>query len=207
MDALILSDGDESDMPYLTEDRLRAFADSLSLKYDSQVWLKDNRFEADVSIFLSHSHSDKELVEGFVKHLSSLGLDVYVDWKDPSMPSETSGETADRIKRRIGRDDIFMMLATESACKSRWVPWELGIADDRKDRRHIYIVPVKDRSGRFHGNEYLQVYRHLEVGEVLKEHSHRAKLQILEPTGVNRGRLHFELARIASHGRSGDMIG
>ena len=34
------------------------------------------------TIFLSHSHSDKELAKGLKNYLYSLGVDLYIDWPD-----------------------------------------------------------------------------------------------------------------------------
>ena len=39
------------------------------------------------------------------------------------------------------------------------MPWELGVADGLKQYEKIFIIPVTDNTGRFEGNEYLQVYK------------------------------------------------
>jgi hypothetical protein len=41
---------------------------------------------------------------------------------------------------------------------SKWVPWEIGVADQIKKIDKIAIVPFEDMDGKFHGNEYLQLY-------------------------------------------------
>jgi hypothetical protein len=71
-------------------------------------------------------------VEGIVRLLGTQGIDVYVDWQDPTMPENTSAKTARQIKDNIDENNFFMMLATRSACNSRWVLWEVGIADEKK---------------------------------------------------------------------------
>ena len=55
-----------------------------------------------------------------------------------------------------------MVLATKKALESKWVSWELGVADSSKEHKRIVIIPVADASGQFHGNEYLQLYQRLE---------------------------------------------
>ena len=79
------------------------------------------------------------------------------------MPRITNKETALRIKEKIKELDLFMLLATENALKSKWCPWELGVADSVKNWEEILIIPVADPSGEFKGNEYLQIYRHLRI--------------------------------------------
>lgn len=47
------------------------------------------------------------------------------------------------------------MLCTGNAIQSRWVPWDVGIADTQKAFGKILIAPVADNQGRFNGSEYL----------------------------------------------------
>jgi hypothetical protein len=138
----------------LTESDLRHYR----LYFQESAFNSLSKSAADVSIFLSHSHKDRELVEGFINYLAYWGkIKVYVDWQDSNMPASTNRETARRIKMKIEELDYFFVLATENALKSKWVPWEIGIADSIKFDK-IAIVPVADSSGKFNGNEYLQLY-------------------------------------------------
>jgi hypothetical protein len=114
---------------------------------------------AKLTIFLSHSHKDRKAAEGMIKRLAAYGVELFVDWNDSEMPRVINRETADRIKRRIGEMDLFLMLATGNAMNSRWVPWEVGVADKTKGESKILIIPVEDASGNFQGSEYLRLYR------------------------------------------------
>ncbi|WP_237715923.1 toll/interleukin-1 receptor domain-containing protein [Rubrivivax gelatinosus] len=111
--------------------------------------------------FLCHSHLDKELAEGLQVWLAEQGVDLYIDWKDNTMPETPNRETAARIKRRIQSSHLFLFLATANSKASRWCPWELGYADGEINWSQIVIVPTADSSGT-HGNEYLQLYRRLD---------------------------------------------
>lgn len=110
------------------------------------------------TIFLSHSHRDADLIDGAAKFLNEFGVTIYVDWGDDSMPAVTSHITASKIKVKILENTKFIVLATNNACASRWVPWELGIADVMKSIKHIAILPVADPSGHWTGNEYIGIY-------------------------------------------------
>ena len=117
----------------------------------------------DTSIFLSHSHTDKSIVEQAVTFLRTLGVDVYVDWMDETMPESTSGETAIKIKGKIRENDKFVLLATNTAIKSKWCNWEVGIGDVFKSYdKKLAILPLADNSGNWEGNEYLQIYPRIE---------------------------------------------
>lgn len=129
--------------------------------------IENTKARAAVSIFLSHSHKDKDLVLGFINLLgANSSISVYVDWQDGTMPAVTNGETANRIKQHIDDNLLFMVLATNAALESRWVPWEIGVADVKKVRERIFLVPIADPQGHFRGNEYMQLYQRLEVGNL-----------------------------------------
>lgn len=145
-----------------TESQLRGFATSYSLNESANRILKSEAI-ARTSIFLSHSHQDKELAKGLKNHLASFGVNLYIDIEDSDMPGSTSRETAERIKGAISRLNYFLILATKNAMDSKWVPWEIGIADGKKPNDKIFVVPVVDPSGKFHGSEYMQLYKRIVV--------------------------------------------
>jgi len=118
---------------------------------------------AQITIFLCHSHEDKTLAEGFQNILANYGIKVYIDWQDSKLPESPNRETAGRIKEKIGDLDLFILLATNNSLSSRWCPWEIGIADSSKNYEDILIVPIVDYSGEFKGNEYLQLYKRIEI--------------------------------------------
>jgi len=77
------------------------------------------------------------------------------------MPEQPNKETAIKIKSRINELDWFLFLATPNSTQSRWCPWEIGYADSKKAHERILIIPTID-SGKWYGNEYLQLYRNIE---------------------------------------------
>lgn len=146
-------------MAYLTESQLESFADSPELTKSAAQYNFSKAAAAQVTIFLSHSHKDRKMVNGLIKSLSKYGVTLYVDWNDSNMPRITNRETAANIKQQIADQRLFMVLATQNALASRWVPWEIGVADKTKGEGRMFIIPVADASGRYDGNEYLQLYK------------------------------------------------
>ena len=176
----------------LTESQVRAFQTNRTLISRASLNTKTaSPLTADKTVFLSHAHQDSDIAEGIATYLKSLGVAVYIDWKDASMPPQTNGETATRIKQRIRRADVFLLACTNKACESRWCPWELGVADDSKSRDNILILPISDGSGTFKGNEYLQIYRKVTDTSLLNTKSINVaglgKLAVFEP-GSNSGK-------------------
>jgi hypothetical protein len=117
------------------------------------------------TLFLCHSHEDQDLVLGLVNLLDDAGWNVYVDWKDTSMPAAPSRETAQKIKDRVKGADYFLFLATPNSVKSRWCPWEIGFADGVKPITSIFVSTTRDEFGNHYGNEYLQLYRHVDFSD------------------------------------------
>ena len=123
------------------------------------------------TVFLSHSHQDNDIVGSVIEFLLTIGVYVYVDWLDPTMPQITSAETASKIKERINQCERFVVLLTENSKESKWVPWELGFADAKKENDKIGIFPVKrspyTNDSEFSGLEYMQLYRRIELGTIV----------------------------------------
>src|ERR1035437_9056143 len=68
------------------------------------------------SIFLSHSHNDKDVIEQAKIFFENIGISVYIDWADKTMPESPNGSTALKIKNQIiNGNDKFVLLATNDA--------------------------------------------------------------------------------------------
>ena len=125
---------------------------------------KFSKATATTSIFLSHSHLDKDVVEQAKLFFENLGITIYVDWADETMPERTNGTTAQIIKNQIITvNEKFVLLATNNAVTSKWCNWEVGIADPFKlPSKRMALLPLADNSGSWNGNEYLQIYPRIE---------------------------------------------
>lgn len=115
--------------------------------------------------FLCHSHKDASLVKGITNLLEDSGWDVYIDWEDSSMPETPNRQTALNIQNKIKDLKYFLFLATENSMSSRWCPWEIGYANGVKNIENILIIPTADRLGTARGNEYLQLYRRIDIAD------------------------------------------
>ena len=92
--------------------------------------------------FLSHAHEDRKLAKDLRDLLHEYGVSIYIDWEDQEMPSRPDRRTAQRIKNKIGTCDWFLFLATRNSKVSRWCPWEIGYADQRKTPDKVDVVPT-----------------------------------------------------------------
>jgi hypothetical protein len=118
------------------------------------------------SLFLSHCHTDLDVVKEAVAFFKGFNINVYVDWMDTTMPEKPNGTTATNIKSKIVTNDKFIFLATNAAITSKWCNWEIGIGDIIKFANDKFaILPLADNKGDWKGNEYLQIYPRIEAVE------------------------------------------
>lgn len=147
---------------FIKQSELRSAAASHSV-FSESVTTKTASAQGRTTVFLSHSHRDRELAKGLRVYLKRRGWNVYIDWLDEEMPARISKETAARLQSKIQECNRFMLLATENSCRhSRWCPWEIGYADGKKPRNAIVIVPTSDDRGHEYGSEYLGLYERIE---------------------------------------------
>lgn len=138
--------------------------ESLMLKAFNKTRLFESvrpTYSSKPTVFLSHKHSDLNDLEGVMGMLEKLDVEIYIDSMDKTMPNQTCGDTAHRIKDVIKYCRKFVLLATEKAIESYWCNWELGFGDTHRYIEHIAILPMKEKGTydyQYKGNEYLQIY-------------------------------------------------
>jgi hypothetical protein len=122
------------------------------------------------TIFLSHKTEDDELVAGAVLVLEENGGKVYVDHKDPLLVGSDAHAVAaaDHLRKAIGQCAKLVMLATSRIADSKWIPWELGLADGQKQDRNVALFPVSTSSADmgWAEQEYLSLYQRIGLGRL-----------------------------------------
>ena len=154
---------------YVTTAELRGYASAVPATEQASLRRTAASRSLVCSTFLSHSSKDEDLVVGATLVLQNHGARVYVDEIDPAMPPYTSEETAGLLKRRIAQTKRFVLLASPNSKESRWVPWELGIADGEKGLERIALFPASDGGDGWVNWEYLGLYRRIAWGDLQGE--------------------------------------
>jgi hypothetical protein len=153
---------------YTTKEEFRRFSSEITLNDRTQLRKRAQERSPEGATFLSHSSKDDDLVVGAIRILENHGATVYIDKKDPDLPPYTSDQTASTLKKRIEQTRKFVLLATKNSKESKWVPWELGIADGKKGLDRIALFPAVDER---HDNswtswEYMGLYRRIVWGDL-----------------------------------------
>jgi hypothetical protein len=153
---------------FVTSAELRSFAAQRTVSEQASIRRNAASRSPEGSTFLSHSSKDEDLVVGATIVLENHGARVYVDEVDPEMPPYTSAETAKMLKGRISQSKKFVVLTSKNSKDSRWVPWELGIADGYKTLANIALFPSSETAYDMSWAEweYLGLYRRIVWGRL-----------------------------------------
>jgi len=156
---------------FVTRELLRSAAEELSSGERLAKRHKASTTQLTGSTFLSHSSKDSDLVVGATILLENHGARVYTDEVDPAMPPYTTDETARLLKSRIRQTARFVLLVSPNSKESRWVPWELGVADGYKDLNTIALLPSSDNAfdQSWADWEYLGLYHRIVYGRLQGE--------------------------------------
>ncbi|HEY0046925.1 MAG TPA: toll/interleukin-1 receptor domain-containing protein [Flavobacterium sp.] len=152
-------------MSYISEAQLSQYRQRTKLFSTDNIVNLNESYSRDKTrpmIFLSHKHDEFAILQDVVGFLKKEGVDIYVDWMDPSMPAHTNAETAHKLKQKIKVSDKFILVATPDAINSKWCNWELGIGDIVKYLKNIALFPVNKSNQFFYGAEYLRIYPRIE---------------------------------------------
>jgi hypothetical protein len=156
---------------FVTKAQLRNYAAKLTVTEQANLRKSLASRSLSGATFLSHSSKDDDLVVGATRVLEGHGATVYTDEVDPAMPPYTNEETANLLKQRIQQAQKFVLLASANSKESKWVPWELGIADGYKGIGRIALFPAAESTNDtiWASWEYLGLYRRIVWGEMRGE--------------------------------------
>ena len=153
-------------MTLLTESALRSRALSVLGTRSARTVLteqaKEFRFTG-YDLFLSHRYVDAVAIVGLKDILIGLGYSVYVDWIDDAQldRSKVNRATADLLRNRMKMCRALLFAVSSSSETSIWMPWELGYVDGKSGK--VGVVPVvQSIEYNFNGQEYLQLYPHID---------------------------------------------
>lgn len=114
------------------------------------------------TIFLSHARVDSDIILGVKGIIEELGYSIYIDWVDDPHLDRTNvtAETAATLRLRMDACGCLFYATTQSSTSSKWMPWEAGYFDGKRQR--TAILPVTQYStDTFQGQEYLGLYPYI----------------------------------------------
>ena len=146
-------------MRYFNESDVKKYIERKTFILESCDINKTSYVSSTYSVFLSHSNKDKDCLKGVIAFLKTLGADVYIDLNDISLPQKPSQETAKKLKEQIKKCSKVIVLVSENSKDSKWIPWEVGIADMNKTPQKIALLPKTElESAVWPQQEYMGLY-------------------------------------------------
>ena len=125
------------------------------------ILLESNQAYTQFDIFLSHSYLDKEVITGVGIELGKMGYKVYIDWvidQDLSR-RQVNKQSVETLRKRISSCKCLYYATSSNSSSSKWMPWELGFMDGKKDKCAILPINTSGYTKQtFQGQEYLSVY-------------------------------------------------
>lgn len=120
------------------------------------------------TVFLAHSSKDAQYLPAVISVLQNEGGNVYVDKADQRLPQNPNRETAEILRGTIKTCRRFVMFVTPNSKDSKWVPWELGLADGEKGEYPVALFPAATTKGDqlWAKQEYLQLYSVIVWGKI-----------------------------------------
>lgn len=149
-------------MAILSKHEINSFALAIDMQIElgyKEQFKAQNKIDTQTSVFISHKHTDKDILKKVIKILRNLGVSAYVDWLDDDMPKQTSSITAEKIKKKIIENEKFILVATDDAINSKWCNWELGYGDAQKfEKLNVALFPIRENNQDWSGSEYMGLY-------------------------------------------------
>ena len=152
-------------MAYYRDSFFRSYRNSIP-EYTVKAMINEARENYEwtkFDIFLSYNIKDKDVIEGIYMYLTKLGKRVYLDFiVDPQLVRENASlNTAKIIRNRLRHSQQLIYAMSCNSSESKWMPWELGVADG--EGCVCNILPVSSTYFKdFVRKEYLQLYPILE---------------------------------------------
>jgi len=143
-------------MAYLT------FNDLSCRSFEKAFSVNENlKSQADKQVFLSYRRKDKNYVKPVVDLLKRLGVNIYIDYLDDTLPDKPNNETASILREKIKTSDKFILMSTPNSKESNWIPWELGLGDGHIDYPNVAILPLLNDSSYWSEREYYSIYGYI----------------------------------------------
>lgn len=105
-------------------------------------------------IFISHKKEDRDYAKKVAEYVMDAGIDVYFDEFDSSINRNDPNSVVSAIKRGMELSTHMIVIFTNKALNSHWIPWEIGYGDATSTEIRIFKMNDIKRADL---PEYLQV--------------------------------------------------
>ncbi|MBK6364874.1 MAG: hypothetical protein IPF52_15870 [Saprospiraceae bacterium] len=87
----------------LAKVRTENLNESVRLFSEAKKQRERAKYSYETSVFLSHKHSEKDIIQEAITLLEKLGVFVYVDWMDSEMPKIRMVTQQQELKKKLNK--------------------------------------------------------------------------------------------------------
>jgi hypothetical protein len=86
-----------------------------------------------MKVFISHKREDSEKAHSIANRLKQLHrIDSYLDVIDPLIGTHDGPALAEHVQKQMDTCDSLLAVVSTATANSQWVPWEIGIATEKR---------------------------------------------------------------------------
>lgn len=116
-------------------------------------------------VFISHQKNDSNAAKKIADYLLKAGINVYFDEYDNTLDLTNPYSVVSAIKKGLNHSTHLLVILSENALRSKWIPWEVGYAYDSKK---IISLKLKDIASK-ELPEYLRITKIISGTTTLNE--------------------------------------
>lgn len=131
-------------MAFASLDQLRKV--QLPLRKSVEAMLSEACATSKAQVFLSHSHLDDKDLARTIRLLEHAGATVRVDKSEKRMLGVSGGVVAPIVKNLVRSCPKMVVAMTQNIATSRWIPWEIGLADGLHGVNNVALFPLLETS-------------------------------------------------------------
>lgn len=106
-------------------------------------------------VFISHQKNDSAAAKKIADYLLKAGVNVYFDEYDQTLDLSNPYSVVNGIEEGLNHSTHLLVLLSQNALESKWIPWEVGYAYNSKQIISLTLKELSDQSL----PEYLQITR------------------------------------------------
>lgn len=148
-------------------------------------------------VFVSHTTQDDALADTVARCIQGCGLTAWVD-SDYMEPKEDRPDMAEKIRDVIDSSFSLLVIVTKATNSSWWVPFEIGIASEKRRflsayGKNLELPSFLENWPHLHNHEDLHVWCG-EIQRMKNEHTNLTSSGIVESAAIQK--LNYKIGMI-----------
>lgn len=141
----------------IARSELRRFETSTERILEARRRRTHQRSDANGRVILTAAEQDRALQRPALHFLVSQAASLYVDVRESGDPDREPEGYDLWLRTCLAHGRSLVLVATQEGLASKWVPWQLGLAEGFLGRENVAVLPVDDYVP-FRGSALVEIY-------------------------------------------------